>query len=275
MRIQNRNFVRTGGFIDVEKRPWTEEEVRKIEEQRELQLRAQRAMDPNALYNDRMKMAHEAAMERRRERIIANPNAETDTTLRHSVLRNEEMRLARDHEMRRLGEELSTRRQESEDKKEGMIGQGSKAAEFNADAVKRKAEKEAASAMSVAETNAKRDVDIAGITTKSNEKINEDKNDAAVEIAQIQGRATVDAEGIKAEDLAAQRMAERLMRERKMSEQEQTEAMKELRERAERLMKEAEKSGKRISPEKAMQMAKQYMEKWDRMPGRKLDQWRQ
>ena len=109
---------------------WTDEEVERLERQRELQDRAQRAVDPNALYNQRMKAAHEAAMERRRGRILANPSAETDTTLRHQVLRDEESRLAREHEMDRLGKELATRKEEAREKRIGMENQGLEAAKL-------------------------------------------------------------------------------------------------------------------------------------------------
>ena len=109
----------------------TEEEVERMEKQRELQERAQRAVDPNALYNQRMKAAHEAAMERRRGRILANPSAETDTTLRHQVLRDEESRLAREHEMDRLGKELATRKEEAREKRIGMENQGLEAAKLH------------------------------------------------------------------------------------------------------------------------------------------------
>lgn len=112
----------------------TEDEVQRMERQRALQERAQRATDPNALYNQRMKAAHEAAMERRRGRILANPSAEADTTLRHRVLREEESRLAREHEMDRVGRELATREEEARQRAQGMENQGLGAARVRAEA---------------------------------------------------------------------------------------------------------------------------------------------
>lgn len=108
----------------------TEEEVEKLEKQRELQGRAQAATDPNALYNQRMAAAHAAAMERRRGYIELNPNAETDTKLRHQVLRENELAAAHQRGMEVHKGEWDTRIREAEEKRRGMEGQGVEAAKL-------------------------------------------------------------------------------------------------------------------------------------------------
>ena len=170
-------------------RKLTEEEVEKLEKQRELQSRAQAATDPNALYNQRMQRAHEAAMERQRGYIMRNPNAETNTTLRHQVLREQELRAAREHELGMQKNELETREKESYDKRMGMKEQGSDAAKSHSDATIRAAELQAASAEKIAGINKDRDLGVAEWGYKGKK----DEGDAKVEAAGLQADATVKA----------------------------------------------------------------------------------
>ena len=114
----------------------TEEEVEKLEQQRALQSRAQAATDPNALYNQRMAAAHAAAVERRRGYIMSNPNAETDTTLRHQVLREKDLDAANRRQMAIMGTEDVTRIEEARQKRLGMENQGLGAARVRAQADK-------------------------------------------------------------------------------------------------------------------------------------------
>lgn len=114
----------------------TEEEVEKLEKQRELQGRAQAATDPNALYNQRMAAAHAAAMERQRGYIERNPNAETNTTLRHQVMRENELRAAHERQKDIMGTEDVTRVEEARQKRLGMENQGVGAATVRANADK-------------------------------------------------------------------------------------------------------------------------------------------
>lgn len=117
----------------------TEEEVKRLEEQRELQERARAATAPrdlNAEYNRRMEAAHAAAVERRRGYIMSNPNAETDTTLRHQVLREKDLDAANRRQMAIMGTEDVTRIEEARHKRLGMEDQGVGAARVRAQADK-------------------------------------------------------------------------------------------------------------------------------------------
>lgn len=102
----------------------TEEEVERLEKQRELQRRADAATDPNARFNDTVARAQATAAEQRRMRILANPSAETDTTLRHQVLRDQELRAAHERGMEVHKGEWNTRIREAEEKRKGMENQG-------------------------------------------------------------------------------------------------------------------------------------------------------
>ena len=214
----------------------TEEEVKRMEEQRALQDRARAAGNPTAGMSaeERTKYvfqkAHEDAMERRRPNVLANPGAEADTGFRHRVLRDEEMRTARAHQMDMLGKELATREEEARQKRHGMAEQGMEAAKlrygytdydgkYHAGGEARLAEIQAANAEKIAGINTASAEKIAGINTASNEKVNKDKNDAAVEVANINKDATVEAAGINARAQAAQQYAQDLMKRRNVGEQ--------------------------------------------------------
>lgn len=114
----------------------TEEEVEKLEQQRELQRRADAATDPNALYNQRMAAAHAAAMERQRGYIERNPNAETNTALRHQVMRDAELRAAHERQKDIMGTEDVTQVEVARQKRMGMENQGVGAATIRAQADK-------------------------------------------------------------------------------------------------------------------------------------------
>ena len=266
----------------------TKSEVELMEEQRELRDRAREAGSTIGMSWDerqRFREEQERRMWDRRYREThgglskaevqaAGPNGSGRQYA--AIKRGFELQEARAHEMQRLGKELATREQESRDRKEGMIGQGREAAEANRDAVRRKAELETASAERIAGINKDRDVEIAGIKTKSNEAINKDKNDVAYKIADIQGETAEKTARINAEEGAAQRMAETLMREWKMTEEERKATMERMRAEANEIMKKSVKNGRpTISPEQAMQRAKMNLERWGTMPGSKLEQWRQ
>ena len=201
----------------------TEEEVEKLEKQRELQSRAQAATDPNALYNQRMAAAHAAAMERQRGYIERNPNAETNTALRHQVLRENELAAAHGRELKKMGTMDVTREREAELKMIGMRGQGADAATIRANA----------------------DKDMLGLTLADKEKQREHEktllgqtqtfqgtqNDAErknkLEIAGVQGKSAVDAARAQAEARAADIAAKNDIEREKIEARKQIAAMRE------------------------------------------------
>lgn len=207
----------------------TEEEVKRMEEQRALRERAQKAGNPTAgmswiekerynqqQLNDRFRQAHEDAMERKRLSVLANPAAEANTNYRHSVMRDDEMRAARAHEMDRLDKELETREKEAHEKRMGMREQGRDAAEFNKEAAIKAAELQTARAKEIAGINAQSNEKIADINAQSKEKINKDNNDTNVDVATITKEGNVDVAKIQAEAQEKRQMAENLMRERQL-----------------------------------------------------------
>ena len=238
----------------------TEEEVERMEKQRELQERAQRAVDPNALYNQRMKAAHEAAMERRRGRILANPSAETDTTLRHQVLRDEESRLAREHEMKTQAAELATREEEARQKRLGMENQGASAAGRKADADTFVAQIQAGGA------DRQREHELAML--KQQQEFGGLQNDAErknkLEIANLQGQSAVGAARAQAEARAADIAAKNALEQGKIDARNHatdtraaTEADKELGKRLRAFLSQRTSSGmSTLTPEEKAQFAK-------------------
>ena len=193
----------------------TEEEVERLEKQRELQGRAQAATDPNALYNQRMAAAHAAAMERRRGYIELNPNAETDTKLRHQVLRENELAAAQGRELEKMGTMDVTREREAELKMLGMRDQGMGAARLNAEAAKHESDNRFRAAE--LEWGARERMGTADNATKfklgeMEGKWRKDTNDANVEIAGLQADATVQA----AREKATAEFARDLMQQRQL-----------------------------------------------------------
>lgn len=204
----------------------TEEEVKEIEKQRALRDRARAAGSTAGMswiekerfnqqqLNDRFRQAHEQAMENRRARILANPNGETDTTLRHNVIRDAEMSAAREHEMERLGKELATREKEARERRMGMREQGRDAAEFNKEAAIRAAELQTASNERIAGINKERDVDVEKIKGSNALEVQKEQGDASIEAERIRGEATVDAAREKTAGELARERAEDLARRR-------------------------------------------------------------
>ena len=90
----------------------------------------------NDRFNDTVRSAQQDAMEQRRRRILANPSAETDTRLRNSVLRQEELDAAHERGMEVHKGEWNTRIEEAEKKRLGMKEQGADAATIRTNADK-------------------------------------------------------------------------------------------------------------------------------------------
>lgn len=209
----------------------TKEEVEKMEEQRALRDRARAAGNPTAgmdwrererygqqQLNERFKQASMDAMERRRLRTLANPSAEADTTYRHGVMRDEELRAARAHEMDRLGKELATREEEARQRRFGMAEQGMEAAKQNSEATIRAAKLQTAGAVQVAGINRDRELGVAKLNAESAEKINEGKNKTAVEVANVNYDTSVDTAQVQARAQEARTFAENMMKNREVDE---------------------------------------------------------
>ncbi len=209
----------------------TEEEVEKIEKQRELQDRARAAGSTAGMgWNERKRF--EEAQERqmwdqrfrethgglsRAEVAAAGPNGSGRQY--GAIKRGFELQAAQAHEMDRLGRELATRETEAHERRMGMREQGRDAAEFNKDAAIRTAELQTASAKEIAGINAQSNEKIAGINTASAEKINEDRNKSAEEVATINKEGNVEAAAIQARAQAAQQYAQNLMKLRQVDEE--------------------------------------------------------
>ncbi len=208
----------------------TEEEVARMEKQRELRDRARAAGSTAGMswiekerfnqqqLNDRFRQAHEEGMERKRLSVLANPGAEANTNYRHSVMRDAEMRAAQAHEMDRLGKELATRETEAHEKRFGMREQGRDAAEFNKDAAIRTAELQTASNEKIAGINKDSAQGVAKINAESNERINTDKNKTVEEVAQIEKEGKTESAQVQAQAQARKEYAEGLMRQRDVGE---------------------------------------------------------
>lgn len=202
----------------------TEEEVERMEEQRELIDRARKAGNATAGMSEEERQryvfnqAHADAMERRRQRVLADPSAEADTGYRHSVMRDAELRAARAHEAGMQGRELATREEEARQKRMGMAEQGMEAARLNKDAAIRAAELQTASAKDIATINKDSAQGVAKINAESNEKINADKNKTALELGNINYDTSVDTETVRANAQAAKEYAQEIMRQRTVDE---------------------------------------------------------
>ena len=270
----------------------TEEEVERMEKQRELQERAQKAGNPTAGMSEEerqkyvFRQAHEEAMERRRLNVLANPGAEANTNFRHSVMRDAEMRAARTHEMEMLGKELATREEEARQKRYGMAEQGMEAAklrygytnydgQYIGGGEVRLAETQAENAEKIATINAGSAEKIATINAGSAEKISREKNETAENVATTNKEGMVESERIKAQAQGAERLEERLRREREMKEEEAQKAIKMVMERARNIMQNSKRGGKTtMSEEEAIRKAKIELEGLGQLPGRKLGDYR-
>ena len=209
----------------------TEEEVEKLEQQRDLRDRARAAGSTAGMsWNERKRF--EEAQERqmwdqrfrethgglsRAEVAAAGPNGSGRQNA--AIKRGFELQAQREFEQKKLGEELGTRRFEAEQKRLGMREQGRDAAEFNKDAAIRTAELQTASAQKIAGINAASNEKIAGINTASAERISTDRNKSAEEVAQINKEGVVESAGINARAQAAQQYAQNMMKQRQVDEE--------------------------------------------------------
>ena len=213
----------------------TKEEVERMEEQRELIDRARKAGNATAGMSEEERQryvfnqAHADAMERRRQRVLADPSAEADTTYRHSVMRDAELRAARAHEAGMQGRELATREEEARQKRMGMAEQGMEAAKlrfgftdyegkYRPGGEVRLAEIQAANAEKIAGIKKESEMGVAKINAESAEKINEGKDKTAIEVANVNYDTSVDTETVRARAQAAKEYAQEMMRHREVDE---------------------------------------------------------
>jgi len=201
----------------------TEEEVEKLEQQRALQSRAQAATDPNALYNQRMAAAHAAAMERRRGYIELNPNAETNTELRHQVMRENELRAAHERQKDILGTPDVTRIEEARERRLGMEDQGVGAAKIRAQADKD------ILGQNLADKEKQRQHELAmlGQTQTFQGAQNTAERQNRLDIAKTQGSSAVDAARAQAEARAADISAKNDIEREKIATRKEIAAMRE------------------------------------------------
>ena len=204
-------------------RQLTEEEVERLEKQRELQSRAQAATDPNALYNQRMAAAHAAAMERQRGYIERNPNAETNTRLRHQVMRENELRAAHERQKDILGTPDVTRLKEAEQKRLGMENQGAGAATTRANADKDML----GLTLGDKEKQRKHELEMLGQTQTFQGAQNDAERKNRLDIAGVQGKSTVDAAKAQAEARAADIAAKNDIEREKIAARKEIAAMRE------------------------------------------------
>lgn len=209
----------------------TEDEVKRIEEQRALRDRARAAGSTAGMdWNERKRF--EEAQERqmwdkrfrethgglsRAEVAAAGPDGSGRQYA--AIKRGFELQAQREFEQKRLGEELGTRRFEAKQKRLGMREQGRDAAEFNKEAAIRAAELQTAGAAQVASINRDRDMGVAKINAESNERINKDKGDVAIDVARIGAEGATETAGVQARAQAAQQYAQNLMKQRQVDEE--------------------------------------------------------
>ena len=200
---------------------WTEEEVKRLERQRELQDRA-RAANPTAgmsfnerqrykweqerkLDEDRFRASHGGLS--RAEVAAAGPNGSGRQYA--AIRRGFELQAAREHEMKTQAAELAMREEEARQKRFGMENQGSEAAKANAEGAFKVAELNAGSA------DRQREHELAML--KQQQEFGGRQNDAErknkLEIANLQGQSAVDVAKAQAEaraaDIAAKNDVER------------------------------------------------------------------
>lgn len=210
----------------------TEEEVKRMEEQRALRDRARAAGNPTAGMDWNERRRFEEAQERqmwdqrfrethgglsRAEVAAAGPNGSGRQYA--AIKRGFELQAARQNEMEKLGKEMATREQEAHEKRMGMREQGRDAAEFNKDAAIRAAELQTAGAAQVAGINRDRDLGVAKLNAESNERINKDKGDVAIDVARIGAEGATETAAVQARAQAAQQYAQNLMKQRQVDEE--------------------------------------------------------
>lgn len=209
----------------------TEEEVRRMEQQRALQDRARAAGNPTAGmdWNERRRFEEEQERQMwdqryreshgglsRAEVAAAGPNGSGRQYA--AIKRGFELQAARQKEMEKLGKELATREQEAHEKRMGMREQGRDAAEFNKDAAIRTAELQTAGAAQVAGINRDRDLGVAKFNAESNERINKDKGDVAIDVARIGAEGATETAVVQARAQEARTFAENMMKNREVDE---------------------------------------------------------
>lgn len=204
----------------------TEEEVKRLEEQRGLQERARAATAPrdlNAEYNRRMEAAHAAAMERQRGYIERNPSAETDTTLRHQVLREKELDAANRRQMAIMGTEDVTRIEEARQKRQGMAEQGMEAARIRAQADKDML------GLNLGDKKKQRqhELGLLGQTQTFQGAQNDAERRNRLDIAGVQGQSAVEAARAQAEARAADISAKNEIEREKIAARKEIAAMRE------------------------------------------------
>lgn len=203
----------------------TEEEVKRMEQQRELRERAYKTMSWNErkrfdeaqereMYDERYRASHGGLS--RAEVAAAGPDGSGRQNA--AIKRGFELQAQREYEQKRLGEELGTRRFEAKQKRLGMREQGRDAAEFNKDAAIRTAELQTAGAAQVATINKDSALGVAKINAESAEKINEGKNKTAVEVANVNYDTNVDTAQVQARAQEARTFAENMMKNRQVDE---------------------------------------------------------
>ena len=209
----------------------TEEEVRRMEEQRELRDRARAAGNPTAGMDWNERRRFEEAQERqmwdqrfrethgglsRAEVAAGGPNGSGRQYA--AIKRGFELQAARQNEMEKLGRELATREEEARQKRFGMAEQGMEAAKQNREAAIRAAELQTAGAAQVAGINRDRDLGVAKLNAESAEKINEGKNKTAVKVAKVNYETGVDTAQVQARAQEARTFAENMMKNRQVDE---------------------------------------------------------
>lgn len=252
----------------------TEEEVEKLEQQRELRERARAATSQEGLMRFREARERERQDQLYRESHGGLSKAEVQAAgpngsgrQYRAIARGAELQAAREHEMKKFGEEMSTRRDEAFQKRMGMAEQGMEAARMNKDATIRAAELGAANV----KTQAKSSERIAGINQKGALEVanaqgewalktKKEEGDAHVEAARLTSAATVDAATETAAAQARKDYAEAMVRNKEKDAGEAWKRSNDVMQRAIQLQRNYRKKGKnQISLEEAMQMVRKEM----------------
>jgi hypothetical protein len=170
-----------------------------------------------------MAAAHAAAMERRRGYIESNPSAETDTTLRHQVLRENELAAAHQRGMEVHKGEWDTRIEEAEKKRLGMKEQGADAATIRATADKDML----GLTLGDKEKQRAHELSMLGQTQTFQGAQNDAERKNRLDIAGVQGKSAVDAARAQAEARAADIAAKNDIEREKIEARKQIAAMRE------------------------------------------------
>lgn len=258
----------------------TEEEVGRMEKQRELRERAYKTMSWNErkrfdeakereMYDERYRASHGGLS--RAEVAAAGPDGSGRQYA--AIKRGFELQAQREFEQKKLGEELGTRRFEAEQKRFGMREQGRDAAEFNKEAAIRAAELQTASAEKIAGINTASAEKIAGINTASAEKINKEKMDTEYDRTKLMTEGQVQAEEVKANAAAAQEYAQNLMRTRQLDEKTALAFSQRAIQQARQMVNQSKRRGRpTMTFEQAIEKVHQQNTEYGRLPG-KASKW--